>query len=183
MAFDDVRLPEDIERGARGGPEFNTSVYPLSSGFEERNQNWQYALYKWDIGYDIRTVEEYQEVVAFFLARRGRARGFRFKDWSDYIAEDEPLVTVDSVTYLAKSYGTTNPYTRLIQKPVSGMITLSGSGSVDANTGIVTGASGGDTWSGEFDIPVRFDTDELVMTIDTVEIGAIPNIPVREIRL
>ena len=35
---------------------------------------------------------------------------------------------------------------------------------------------------GEFDVPARFDTDTLGLRLDAFEIGAIPDIPVLEIR-
>ena len=41
--------------------------------------------------------------------------------------------------------------------PSSGTIVLSGGGTVDYTTGLVTGGAGG-TWGGEFDVPVRFDS-------------------------
>ena len=40
MAFDEVRLPTTVEKGALGGPTFNTTVKVLSNGYEQRNQNW-----------------------------------------------------------------------------------------------------------------------------------------------
>ena len=41
--FDNIRLPDEIEQGSTGGPQFYTSVLRLSSGAEARNQNWQDA--------------------------------------------------------------------------------------------------------------------------------------------
>ena len=42
MAFnDDIRLPDDVERGANGGPGFITSVIALKSGFDRRNKDWE----------------------------------------------------------------------------------------------------------------------------------------------
>jgi hypothetical protein len=32
MSFDDVRLPDNIEKGAVGGPRFQTSIVKLGSG-------------------------------------------------------------------------------------------------------------------------------------------------------
>jgi uncharacterized protein (TIGR02217 family) len=40
MAFHEVRFPDDISRGARGGPERRTQVVELASGDEERNASW-----------------------------------------------------------------------------------------------------------------------------------------------
>ena len=80
MAFHDVRLDEDIERAAVGGPSFKTSVLQLSSGFEKRNIDWQRARGIWDISYGVDTKTNLEAVVAAFYARQGRAHTFRFKD-------------------------------------------------------------------------------------------------------
>ena len=88
-----VRLPIDVERGAVGGPRFNTTVLELDSGFEKRNQNWQDSRGEWDLGYGI--LEKFQEdpaaakldlfdLIEFFYTVRGKAFSFRFKDWSDF---------------------------------------------------------------------------------------------------
>ena len=41
MAFHNVQLPEEVERGAQGGPQFKTTVFTLSSGYEKRNVEWE----------------------------------------------------------------------------------------------------------------------------------------------
>jgi len=41
MAFHEVRFPDNISRGARGGPERRTQVVELVSGDEERNASCQ----------------------------------------------------------------------------------------------------------------------------------------------
>ena len=40
MAFDEVRFPDTISRGARGGPGRRTQIVTLASGDEERNASW-----------------------------------------------------------------------------------------------------------------------------------------------
>jgi uncharacterized protein (TIGR02217 family) len=88
-----VRLPEEIERGALGGPEYRTTVLSLDSGFEFRNSDWLDARGKWDLGYGL--LEKFQEdpdgaeldldtLINFFQTCRGKGRSFRFKDFSDY---------------------------------------------------------------------------------------------------
>jgi len=37
MAFHEVRFPDNISRGARGGPERRTQIVERASGAEERN--------------------------------------------------------------------------------------------------------------------------------------------------
>jgi uncharacterized protein (TIGR02217 family) len=90
MAFHDVRLPDDIEKGASGGPGFKTTVTPLTSGHEQRNIDWDKARGRWDIGYglmkqdDVTLQATVDIILAFFYTREGKAHGFRFKDWSDF---------------------------------------------------------------------------------------------------
>jgi uncharacterized protein (TIGR02217 family) len=62
--------------------------------------------------------------------------------------------------------------------------------SVDTTTGVVTFLSGHIPESGEavtagflFDVPVRFDTDYLEVDLSAFAAGAIPKIPLLEIRI
>jgi uncharacterized protein (TIGR02217 family) len=99
--FHDTRLPEYIEAGSKGGPEFNTTVIMMTSGREQRNKRWALPRATWDIMYGIRDQEDYQLVLSFFYARSGRAFGFRFKDWSDYTAVGQVLGTGTAVSKAA----------------------------------------------------------------------------------
>ena len=199
MTIDNVRLPEDIERGARGGPEFNTTIAELSSGFEARNQNWRYARYTWNVGYGIQDSEGYMRVLRFHLARRGKARAFRFKDWSDYEVVNGGIAVADGIKtsyQLVKVYADdVLPYTRFISKPVDNTVSVTQDGiivdsalyAVDLNAGLVVfgvAPAFGTVlrWSGEFDMPVRFDNDIMELNLDWIEAGGIPSIIVKEIR-
>ena len=80
------------------------------------------------------------------------------------LVTDQPLLDLGGGVYqLNKRYqvgidedGNPVYQDRPIYKPVPGTVVLSGGGSVDYTTGLVTGGSGG-TASFEFDVPVRFD--------------------------
>ena len=39
MAFHEVRFPDNISRGARGGPERRTQIVELASGADEQSTN------------------------------------------------------------------------------------------------------------------------------------------------
>ena len=84
MAFHETRFPDNISRGARGGPERRTQIVELASGDEERNASWADSRRRYDVAYGIRKADDLAAVIAFFEARGGRLYGFRFKDWSDY---------------------------------------------------------------------------------------------------
>lgn len=196
MSFHEVRLPDDIERGADIGPGFNTQIASLSSGFEQRNGNWSRARITADVGYGIQSEADYQEIVKFFYARQGRLFGFRFKDWSDFKAVGEVIGTGDDAQtkfQLVKTYSDSgNSYERPIQKPVSGSVTVYEDGveqanvTVDTTTGVVTfdtapGAGVEITADFEFDVPVRFDIDRISVQVEWLKAGSVPNIPLVEI--
>ena len=101
----DVRLPTDIERGAIGGPRFNTTVLELDSGFEKRNQNWQDTRGEWDAGYSLfikfqqdPTIVglDVDELIHFFYVVAGKANSWRFKDWSDFEVGMENGTDIDA---------------------------------------------------------------------------------------
>lgn len=191
-AFDEVEFPTAIAQGAQGGPKFQTRIVTTGAGYEFRNQDWPEARGEWNVGTGIKKRADFDAVIAFFRARRGRARGFRFKDWSDFRDSDGGAVgqiktNSGGQLQLAKIYtddgGIT--YTRFIAKPIVGTLTLPASCSVDGTTGICTGAGAvdGAAWTGEFRVPVRFDTDHLNTTVHIYEVEEWPDIPIVELRL
>lgn len=207
MAFHEVRFPDNISRGARGGPRRLTHVVELASGDEERNGAWANSRRVYDVSYGIRNANDLAGVVAFFEARLGRLYGFRFKDWADYKSclpmqvshpLDQPIGTgdgTDTTFQLVKVYASgAGSWTRAITKPVAGTVRVAVNGSevmsgwsVNTTTGIVTFAaapgSGATITAGfQFDVPVRFDTDQLDMTLDIERLGSIPSIPLIEVR-
>jgi hypothetical protein len=95
--FHEVRFPDNIAYGATGGPEFATTVVATGSGHEKRNVNWAEARGRWDVASGLKKQAQIDELIAFFRARRGKAYGFRFKDWTDYKATGQLLGTGDAV--------------------------------------------------------------------------------------
>ncbi len=207
MAFHEVRFPDDISRGARGGPERRTQIIELASGDEERNASWANSRRRYDVAYGIRRADDLAAVVAFFEARNGRLYGFRFKDWADYKsclpsqvpgASDQQIGTGNGSTrtfQLVKRYSSgAQSWTRTITKPVAGSVKIALAGtpapsgwSADSATGLVTfstAPTAGVTITAgfEFDVPVRFDTDTLDITLDLERLGSITSIPLVEIR-
>ena len=273
MAFDEVQFPVTISYGSRGGPRFMTDVVELDSGQEVRNINWAKSRARYDVSYGIRDMNQLLTLTEFFYARSGKAHGFRYKDWADYVATQEVVVQTGAPTVqLIKTY-TSGPrnYVRVITKPVTGTVTMRRGGSsftaftLDVTTGIVTltadssasitnitqanpgvvttsaphgfsnsdeiyisgvggmtqvnglvftiaNASGStfdlgvDTsaytaytsggtafkhvqsgevldWTGEFDVPVRFDIDYLPVSLDEFSIGTADGVQLVELRL
>ncbi|MFM9848755.1 MAG: TIGR02217 family protein [Hyphomicrobiaceae bacterium] len=212
MSFHETRFPTDISRGAQGGPERRTDVVVLGSGFEERNSRWANSRRAWNAGYGIKSLDDLHAVIAFFEERRGKLYGFRWKDHADFkscppqsspTALDQQIgigTGVQSTFQLAKRYGTAfAPWDRDIAKPVAGSVQVAVNGltqtpgtdfGVAAATGIVTFLPGhippADavvTAGFEFDVPARFDTDKLDLDLRGFQHGAIPSIPIVEIRV
>jgi uncharacterized protein (TIGR02217 family) len=208
MAFHDVRLPEEVERGAQGGPRFKTTVLTLSSGFERRNIDWANTRSEYDAGYGIQTKQDFSLVRDFFYARQGKAHSFRFKDWGDFEI-DQLIGTTDTSTtefqmFKRYSSGGIN-HDRTLTKPLASgwVVTVNavsqtvvydtapsiGQVAIDTATGILTlGATHAATTAeaivvtGEFDVPVRFETDAFDVNLVTFDAGSIPNLPMVEVR-
>src|SRR5471030_2821848 len=97
MSFIEIQFPNDISYGATGGPIYSSDVVSLFSGHEQRNSNWKNARAKYNIASGVKTEKQWQVLIAFFRARRGKAIGFRFKDWSDYSAVGQQIGIGDGV--------------------------------------------------------------------------------------
>lgn len=206
--FHDVRFPVDVAFGSTGGPQRRTEVVTLGSGREQRNSRWARSRRRFDAGYGIRTLDELAEVIAFFEERRGRLYGFRFRDPLDFKScppsrtpapTDQQIGIGDGATTtfrLVKRYGAGfAPYDREIAKPVAGTVRVAVGGAeqvapafaLDASSGVVTFASppaaGAVVTAGfQFDCPVRFDTDAIEIDLSAFQAGALPSVPVVEIR-
>ena len=206
MAFHEIRFPTALAFHSTGGPERKTEIVTLGSGFEERNAVWANSRRRYDAGYGVKSLDDLHAVIAFFEARQGRLTGFRFKDWSDFKScapgeasspLDQALGTGDghtTVFQLVKTYASgPSSWTRTIAKPVAGTVRIAAAGgevtsgfSVDITTGLVTftsAPSGALTAGFAFDVPVRFDTDQLSINLSTFAAGEIPSIPLVEIRI
>lgn len=182
MAFkESPRFPDRIAFGAQGGPAFLTDVVTLTSGVEQRNENWLESRQEYEVSQAVQGEADFKEVGAFFRSVGGRRDGFRFKDWTDYTVTFAEGIVEDlgaNEFQLQKRYISGPDETpRSIRKPVPGTVILRdgvsvlatpGDYTIDTTTGIITapGRSAATlNWSGEFDVPVRFDVDKLVGTV------------------
>ncbi|WP_339107455.1 DUF2460 domain-containing protein [Thioclava sp. GXIMD4216] len=210
MAFHEIRFPASLSFGSLGGPERRTEIVTLASGYEERNSPWAHSRRHYDAGVGLRSLDDVEALLAFFEARAGQLHGFRWKDWADYRSapasralgyEDQVIGTGDGKTVafsLAKTYRSGDiTYTRPITKPVGATVLVGVQGgyqaesidwSVDTTTGVVTFAAppekGARVTAGfEFDVPVRFDTDRIQVSVQSFQAGEVPQVPVVEVRL
>ncbi len=206
--FHEVRFPLDISLGSSGGPVRRTEIVTLASGREHRNSRWAHSRRRYDAGLGVRTLDALHQVLAFFEERRGRLYGFRFRDRVDWKScppslapapTDQRIGTGDGVSAafkLVKTYGHAHaPYTRPVVKPVAGTVRVAVDGveretafACDPATGLVTFASAAVPAPGaaitagfEFDVPVRFDSDDLEIDLSAFAAGEVPKIPLLEI--
>lgn len=199
MSFVEVQFPPDISYGATGGPMFSTDVTETFGGWEQRNINWSQARGQWNVSHGVKTDAQLAALLAFFRARRGKAIGFRFKDWSDFKAQNQVIGTgngTQTAFQIVKSYTSGgNTADRTIKKPVAGTVQVYKDGvlqtsgmTVSTTTGVVTFTSAPAngaliTANFEFDVPARFDTDQMDVNLETFGASSWAGIPIVEIRV
>lgn len=206
--FHDVRFPTRVSFGATGGPERRNEIVLMASGREKRNARFMASRRHYDAGTGIRSLRDLYDVIAFFEARRGSLHAFRFRDPFDMkscrpqdapAATDQVIGSGDGSTLrfaLVKTYGEgDDAYVRPITRPVAGSVAVAVDGveksahedfTVDTASGeIVFGnapADGAAVTAGfEFDVPARFDTDSLQISLTAFNAGQIPTVPLIEV--
>lgn len=175
MAHLNERLPVEVEINAmRIDTDFeDVEIARSDGGRETSNIRTSQSPLRFEISYPHSQQDAiYLAVKAAYKASRG-GHSFDFQDHSEYQATDEQFGTGDGATTvfnLYKSYTFGGViYSRRIYRPVS-PISLKVDGvafpagySVNYTTGIVTFSSAPAldeilTWSGDFNVPVRFDS-------------------------
>jgi uncharacterized protein (TIGR02217 family) len=174
MAHIATRLSDHVEIGAVRVDSDDIEIVTTDGGNEVRNARVSQSLLRFEISFPTSERDDavFLEVRNAYRATRGGLHSFKFKDWSDYQATDEQFGTGDGSTTvfsLVKTYAFGSAeHERRIYNPVS-PVALKGNGvtigagySVNYATGVVTFtvaplAAVVLTWTGEFDVPVRFD--------------------------
>jgi len=205
MAFDDVLYPFALGRNTAVAPEFSTTITVGSSGHERRNSLWSDALVNFDVGPGIRSETELSQLIEFFRARRGAARGFRISDPFDFSTNqmtgtptmlDQLIGIGDGASadfQLSKSYGSGDePQLRPITRPRADSIAVSIDGIAVSDwtlgeKGVLTfaqaPAEGTEIRAGFlFDVPVRFAEDRIDISGVNFAAGEAPSIPLIELR-
>lgn len=205
--FDEIQFYPQISLGSTGGPERQTQIVITGSGSEDRNARWFNSRRTYDIGYGMHSDDDLWNVIAFFEARNAQLIGFRFKDWTDW----KSCQPTKNVSFLDQSLGVgsgtllscqltklyqsgPSSWTRTILKPVAGTVQIGVNGvkqspatyTVDTTTGIVTflstPAPGAVLTAGfEFDTPVRFDVDKLIINMKDYQAGVVQSIMLKEL--
>lgn len=207
--FIEAQFPQDLSYGSSGGPSYKTTLTETRSGVETRNADWASPRRKFNAAYNVRTLQQLDILLSWFHVCNGRANGFRFKDWTDY--RSGPLANSPTSTDVAIGNGTGSKTvfqlyktrsvggqlkTMTVYKPVFGTVLIAVNGvqktetthyTVNYTNGAVTfitaPPNGQPVTAGfEYDVPVRFDTDDLsdLNAIDFNVFAA--NVPLIEIR-
>lgn len=204
-AFDDVLFPLALGREASVAPMFLTQVVESQAGHEQRSSDWADARMQYDAGPGVRSEADLAELIAFFRARRGAAKGFRFSDPLDDRScgfgetpsiLDQRLGIGDGVTstfQLCKYYGSgEDAQRRVITRPVAGSIVVAvdgiaasgwahmGKGAIAFDEAPPEGAVL--TAGFRFDVPVRFAEDRLEVSRATFAAGEAVSVPLVEVR-
>lgn len=209
MTIPAYRLPEGIERGSGFGPSFRNIIQEAISGNEQRFAQWTKCRGVGDLSYGLRDsadpLGDFAAILALWRAHFGSLLPFRFRDWSDYIATDEIFGTGDGTTTSFQLSKTYDPSLILLGTPgslfyVRDITLLDGDPTIEidgvektvttdytiSSSGLVTFTSAPAdtkqlTWSGQFDVPVRFDIDQLPVILNESDLASIQSISIKEV--
>jgi len=182
-AFHDIVFPLTLAFGASGGPSRRVDIIPLASGGEARNTPHAQSRRRYNAAPGVKSLGDMQALIGFFEARLGSLHSFRFQDPFDYSADNQVLAIGDGAQtqfQLIKRYQDAGgDYVRPITKPRAGKISVFRDGQIVAetdyevtlNTGLIIFQSAPDadvvvSASFEFDVPVRFDTEGLEVSLE-----------------
>lgn len=204
------RFPDNLSYGSQGGPQYLTGVAVLQSGHEQRRAVWSTPRHSYNASFAVKTRDDINQIREYFHSMLGRFNGFRFKDWNDFTsaangigahAQDDQEIGIGdgSITafQLRKNYTSgSETLQRTVNKPVTGGILVEVDGvlqadpgdyTYDSTTGVVTFGSAPASplvvkAGYQFDVPVRFDIDQLSVSADTFDIRS-ADIPIIELRI
>lgn len=160
---------------------------------------------RYDVGPGVRSEADVATLIAFFRARRGAAKAFRFRDPTDFSSNGltgtpgalDVLIGVgDGVRTgfdLFKVYGVgADAEVRPVTRPVAASVLVSVGGvAVVSGWSLVGGrvvfavapAAGADVRAGFlFDVPVRFASDVLDVSVATWRAGEVVSVGLVEVR-
>lgn len=183
--------------GRKAGKDIQEGMDEAKTGVDAvKDALAEYAKKAASIGKDVRSAfvnafEGIENAIGEFV-KTGK---LSFSDLIASLLADLAQLAIRKSSQLTKVYASgAYSWTRTITKPVAGTVKVAKAGvlqtsgfSVDTTTGIVTftnaPASGVAVTAGfEFDVPVRFDTDELPVVLDFERQGSITSITMIEVR-
>jgi len=205
MAFFETPVfPDDISYGSAVTNSYKTDIETTEMGNEARYIRWADARRSYNAAFGVRTQPQLEALVNFFHSCKGKGHGFRFRDPIDYksCAADAAVLPTDqiilpitgstTVYQLRKRYNAGTTVYRDITKPRSGTVVVA-VGGVPVSSGFTinhvngqitfTSAPGGTVTAGFlFDVPCRFDTDQLNVELFNLKVVK-TDVPIVEIRV
>ena len=191
--FSGETLPKNISLDAHGGPAIDFDAVVSNSGIESRNVYSELPGFEYDVAFNGRLAAERKRLMAFFLTHLAGGKSFRYFDHFDYEATGSEGVFAaidgspsdDYQMFKVYTFGALTFY-RKITKPINGKMSWSGGGTMDYDTGIITGGTP-TTWTGQFHMHARFNTRQLVMQLRDKNntrglIVDIPSLPIVEVK-
>jgi len=190
-------FPESIAYGALGGPKYNTAISMTASGHEKRVSLWPEALCEYNVAHNIKSENEFAELLSFFRGHKGRRYCFRFKDWSDHT--EEQIINLSSKTNrysLYKTYFVNDSFYeyRKIYSPDNASTILTYSGGL-LNSGFIVTIDSGYIWFIEipngvetvtaaynFYVMARFGNDAMPSRYEYLKINSWEPIIINEVR-
>lgn len=182
----DHRLSQKATSGFRRVVTGKTDIVTMANGNERRNGAWKFKKMQFTATFALLLPDVQDEIYGAYYAANGPLYLFRFRDPGDWKVKDSPLVvpTADVGTttpvQLTKRYSFGPAYAdRMIQAVSTCFVKTPGgfafSGTVDRVMGTFTPdapwTSGQYTWSGTFDLWVRFNSDDLDVTMQTLDVA------------
>lgn len=208
MTIPSYRLPPHIEIGSQFAPTFNNVIQESIAGNEQRFARWTKCRGVGNLAYGLLDSEDhtgdFHAILALYRAHFESIYPFRFRDWSDYTASDELIGNGDGSETEFQLVKTYDPSQILLGTPgslfyvraitlVSSTPTIKVDGVAQTPTtdytisssGLVTfsSAPAGSTeitWTGEFDVPVRFD-GPLQIAMREAGLATISSAPIKEV--
>jgi uncharacterized protein (TIGR02217 family) len=126
--FLDIQFPSEIAYGSQSSIGYSTLVQKSISGKEQRNINWLYPKYSFNLAPAINSKADLDKIIAFFHIVQGKAYSFRFRDFSDFFVLGGKIANGDGVKIkfqLKKIYSVgTNTRERIISKIEVGSVNI-----------------------------------------------------------
>lgn len=178
MSYINAYIEKCSAFGWQGGPVFKTQIVTMASGREKRNGQIAEARHAYSAPFQNINQSDYANIKQMHLVCRGQLHAFRFRDELDFEADAEVFAVADGVEteFQLRKVSTVDgvTYNRNVYALRSVVVTANGAPSaptIDMDRGLaIYGAAPANgtilRWSGEFDIWVRFNQDDLPFSID-----------------
>lgn len=179
-------LENCINYGYNGGPSFNTQIVSLLNGKEKRNANWSQPRHQFTLNFNNISKTDYLQLKQLHLNCMGQLKSFKFKDWLDFESKNEDFAIgdgtkkkfqfgkvsiIDNIQYFRQIYCLKSSS---IQIFLDDVLVSPSNFTIDENRGTInfnTAPQNGKvlSWSGEFYVWTRFNTDDFPFSFDSID--------------